>query len=64
MKPTLKKTKFRRKAIDDDESSCKSTEEMAKKIGFKNHFDRNISYIFKIFYHFSNFTRFLQVKIN
>ena len=30
--PTLKKTKFGRKAIEDDESSCGSTEEMAKKM--------------------------------
>ena len=30
--PTLKKTKFKRKATEDDESSFESTEEMAKEM--------------------------------
>ena len=32
--PTPKKTKFGRKATKDDESSCGSTEEMAKEMDF------------------------------
>ena len=52
------KTKFGRKDIKDDESSCRPTKEM----DFENYSDRHISYFFEILYHFSNLIRFLQVK--
>ena len=58
MRPTPKKTKFGRKAIEDNES----TKEMDEEMNFENSYDRYISYFYEMFYHFTNFTKFLQVK--
>ena len=61
---TPKKTKFRRKATQDNESSYESTKETAKEINLGTIFYRYNPYFFEMFYHFSNFSRIFHVKGN
>ena len=59
VRPTPKKTKFGRKATEDDESSCGSAEEMDLRTIMVGTFP-----IYLKCSTISNFTIFLQVKIN
>ena len=60
VRPTLKKTKFGRKATEDNES----TEEMDEDMDLRTILMGTFPFFCEMFYYFYNFTKFLKVKRN